>query len=72
MAHQITYKFIPEDKPFFMHDNKVTQGVVKHVQVHIGQENKILYTVKSKESPLNIALTEDRLFTTKEDLLASL
>lgn len=78
MTHQVTFKFAPEDKVFFMHKNKVQEGEVRHCQVNQSTEEfTITYRIQFPDSEKdNYPMTEKReekyVFGTKEDLLASL
>lgn len=69
----IKTRFDIGDKAFFLHENKVQQGVVNHIYIHVDRRGAASYTNYSLTSlPGDISVSEDKLFATKEALLTSL
>jgi len=78
MANQVTFKFAPEDSVFFMHNNRVQEGLIKYIQVNQDSHGiTIKYSIVFPDSnrddyPMTEQRIEEHVFATKKDLLASL
>jgi hypothetical protein len=78
MVHTITFEFIPGDEVFFMHDNQVTEGTVKHIQTNQGNDGvSVKYSVVYKDStkdnyPITVIRSAYYIFKSKKELLESL
>tara|TARA_R110002020_G_scaffold100855_5_gene238099 strand:- start:25450 stop:25686 length:237 start_codon:yes stop_codon:yes gene_type:complete len=78
MAHNVTFKFAPGDTVFFMHENRIQEGEVKHTQFNQNSDGvTIKYSIVFPDSskgdyPTIKQRIEEYVFSTKKDLLASL
>ena len=71
---ELVIKYKPNTRVFFMHENKVTQGVVKHIGINIRHNDiTIVYHLAEYFQEKNqFERRELQVFSTKEALLASL
>lgn len=80
---QIETKYNIGDKVYTIAQNKVTNFIIGRIDIKIdGKETSIVYTSKDiyeeyslfsgANEPRNLIRSEDKIFTSKEDLLKSL
>ena len=83
MSYIIEHKHTAEDNIKFLYNNKVAEGKVDAVQIFVNKgnypnvtETKINYSISFKHQTLQtkeeVEMSELYVFTTKEELLASL
>ena len=83
MSYSINYEHQVQDEIYFMHKNKVMEGKVDAIKIYVNKgnypkitETKIIYSVSFKHPTLQtkeeVEMSELYVFTTKEELLASL
>ena len=72
MAKQVTFNFIPDDKVFIIHGNKIKKGKVENVGCTVNNDGvKITYSIDTG-CTRDIRKTQDLVFASKEDLIKSL
>lgn len=72
MATFVETKFKVEDVVFFMHSNKVCEGTIKKITITVESNIEIRYKVAIKGTFNTKSLLEDKIFSSKENLLNSL
>lgn len=76
MNFQIKVKFDIGDKVFLLEDNKIVTGIIDKIyctRCKISNKFLILYELKPTNTRFNsYSIKEDLLFSTKEELIASL
>lgn len=76
MNFQIKVKFDIGDKVFLLEDNKIVTGIIDEIyctRCKISNKFLILYELKPTNTRFNsYSIKEDLLFSTKEELIASL
>lgn len=72
MATFIETKFAVEDAVFFMHSNKVCEGTIKKITITIESSIEIRYKIAIKGTFNTKSLLEDKIFSSKKELLNTL
>lgn len=78
MAHTVRFEFTPKDTVFFLHENRVLEGKVKHIQTNQDDNGvRVKYNIeysdrKRKHHHLVIPRASEFVFGTKQELLESL